>query len=81
MQRLNGVWTGNAWPVVVCAYKQGESIDAIALDQVMLRQGETRFVLWIPEETKYQIRVFNRLGSLNSRLNSADMSFSVSLEN
>jgi hypothetical protein len=68
MQQLSGRWTAHEWPVVVSAYNQGEPIEAIPLDQVMLRQGETEFVLWIPKGAAYEIRVFNSNGPLNSRV-------------
>src|SRR5262249_41642386 len=63
-ERLYGIWTGHLWPVVVCAYKKGEPIDAIPLDQVMLRPDEISFLLWIPAGVEYQIRVFDRHGLL-----------------
>jgi hypothetical protein len=62
MRQLSGEWTGGEWPVVVCAYQKGEPAEAIALDQVLLRDGETRFVLWIPHGRDEHIRVFNRRG-------------------
>jgi hypothetical protein len=71
-QRLVGDWTGAEWPVVVSAYKIGEPIDAIPLDQVMLRPQETRFVLWIPAGMKHEIRVFNRRGLLKSKVATED---------
>lgn len=80
MQRIAGRWTTNDWPVVVSAYKQGEPIHAIPLDQVMLRQNETRFVLWIPAGADYEIRVFNSGGVLNSRVETDPDSISVTLE-
>lgn len=80
MQRLAGVWTGNVWPVVVCAYKKGEPIEAIALDQVMLRPDEPRFVLWIPAGVKYKIRVFDRHGLLGTRVDIEGTSISIGLE-
>ena len=67
MQQLTGIWRGNVWPVVVSAYKQGEPIDAIPLDQLMLRVSEIQIVLWIPKDTEYQIRVFTPQGLIESR--------------
>lgn len=78
-QRLAGVWTANVWPIVVCAYKKGEPMDAIALDQVMLRQDETRFLLWIPAGVEYEIRVFNVDGILKSQVETNSNSISVGL--
>jgi len=68
MQQVAGRWTANVWPVVVSAYHKGEPIDAIPLDQVMLRQGETDFVLSIPDAAEYEIRIFNSDGLLNARV-------------
>jgi hypothetical protein len=67
MHKLVGTWTGDLWPVVVSAYKRGEPIDAIPLDQLMLRESETQMVLWIPKDTEYQIRVFTPQGLVESR--------------
>jgi len=79
MQKLVGTWTGDLWPVVVSAYKQNEPIDAIPLDQVMLRESETQFVLWIPKDTEYQIRVFTSQGLIESRAHVRGTQISVSL--
>ena len=68
MQKLSGRWTASQWPVVVSAYKAGEPISAIPLDQVMLRQDESDFVLWVPNARKYEIRVFNRRGLLTTHV-------------
>jgi hypothetical protein len=64
-QRIAGVWNGPEWPVLIGAFKKGESDDAIALDQVMLRQGEKDFVLWIPHDD-YEIRIFGMKGRVKS---------------
>lgn len=68
MQQVAGRWTATKWPVVVSAYRHGEPINAIPLDQVMLRQDEADFVLWIPDGVEYEIRVFDCNGLLNSRV-------------
>ena len=68
MQRIAGRWTSDVWPVVVSAYKHGEPINAVPLDQIMLREKEDRFVLWIPARESYEIRVFNSQGVLKSRV-------------
>jgi hypothetical protein len=68
MKRVAGRWTAPTWPVVVSAYKRGEPADAIPLDQVMLRQGETDFVLWIPGGVEYEMRAFDRAGLLKSHV-------------
>lgn len=65
-QKLVGKWTARRWPVVVCAYKQGEPPDAIPLDQVLLRQNESEFVLWLPRDTEFQMRVFTPQGLIQS---------------
>jgi len=79
MQRVDGRWTGKEWPVVVSVYKKGEPIDAIPLDQMMLRQSEAEFVLWIPNGTEYEIRVFNRTGVLDARAHADEGFVSVGL--
>ena len=79
MRQLAGGWTGNVWPVVVCAYKKDEPINAILLDQVMLRQNETRFRLWIPDTVEYEIRAFNQHGLLESHVERTGNSLSVGL--
>jgi hypothetical protein len=61
MTRIPGRWLESEWPVVVGAYRTGEPIDAIALDQVMLRQGESKFELWIPSQA-YELRVTSTSG-------------------
>jgi hypothetical protein len=62
-QRLQGSWDGNEWPVVVGAFVRGEPSNAIALDQIMLREGEREYALWVPE-ADYEIRVFGINGTL-----------------
>lgn len=66
MHRVSGKWTAKQWPVVVSAYRRGEPVNAIPLDQIMLRKDETDFVLWIPKGAEYEIRVFNQKGLLKS---------------
>jgi len=61
MTQLSGHWLESEWPVVVGAYRTGEPADAIALDQVMLRQGESQFELWIPPQP-YELRVTSTAG-------------------
>lgn len=64
MTRVPGVWLGNRWPVVIAAIPNGEPNNAIALDQIMLRRGETDFELWLPP-TDYTIRVWSLDGPLS----------------
>ena len=64
MTRVPGVWLGNQWPVVIAAMVDGEPDNAIALDQIMLRRGETDFELWLPR-TDYTIRVWSLDGPLS----------------
>ena len=68
MQRVSGQWLTKQWPVVIAAYENGEPITAIPLDQVMMRDSEQDFVLWIPTSTKYDIVVFDRNGLLDSSI-------------
>jgi hypothetical protein len=64
--RVPGVWLGNRWPVVIAAIPGGEPENAIALDQIMLRHGETDFELWLPH-TDYTIRAWSLDGPLSVR--------------
>ena len=66
MQRISGRWLDSQWPVVIAAYQSGEPIHAIPLDQVMLREDEQEFVLWIPASASYEIAVFDQMGALDS---------------
>ena len=61
MTQISGRWLEREWPVVVAAHRLGEPADAIALDQVMLRQGESEFELWIPSQA-YELRVTSTSG-------------------
>ncbi|MEM9365962.1 MAG: hypothetical protein AAGD07_08185 [Planctomycetota bacterium] len=65
MVPVSGRWQTRRWPVVVAAYKRGEPTSAIPLDQVMLRDGEQDFVLWLPKSTGYDIVVFDQYGVLS----------------
>ena len=64
-RRISGIWNGSEWPVLVGAFKKGESADSIALDQVMLRAGERDFVVWVPHDD-FEIRIFGMQGRVNS---------------
>jgi hypothetical protein len=66
MQRISGQWLTRQWPVVIAAYRSGEPTNAIPLDQLMLRDGEQEFVLWIPASLTYDIVVFNQNGLVDS---------------
>jgi hypothetical protein len=66
MHCISGQWLTRQWPVVIAAYKSGEPTNAIPLDQVMLRDGEHDFVLWIPVSLTYEIVVFNQNGLVDS---------------
>lgn len=66
MHRIAGQWLTRQWPVVIAAYKSGEAPNAIPLDQVMLRDGEQDFTLWIPASLAYDIVVFNQNGVVES---------------
>jgi hypothetical protein len=68
MTRVPGVWLGNQWPVVIAAIPDGEPDNAIALDQIMLRPGETEFELWLPS-THYSIRVWGLDGPVTVNVN------------
>ena len=72
MRKINGRWTTPRWPVVIAAFKVGEPIEAIPLDQVMLRRGEDDFVLWIPEPNEYALVVFDESGPIASVTASRD---------
>ncbi len=79
MTRVRGVWLGNQWPVVIAAIPDGEPDNAIALDQIMLRRGETDFKLWLPH-TDYTIRVWNLDGplSVNATIKSTPVKVEIS---
>jgi hypothetical protein len=51
--------------VLLGAFRKDESAGAIALDQVMLREGERDFVLWIPDGD-YEVRVFGMKGRISA---------------
>ncbi len=64
--RVAGSWNGSEWPVQIGAFKKGESQDSIALDQVMRRDGEKDFVLWVPSD-ECEIRIYGLNGQLLAR--------------
>jgi hypothetical protein len=64
-KRVAGIWQGTERPVLIGTFKKGESADAVALDQVMLRDGEKEFALWVPP-VEYEIRVFGLKGEINA---------------
>lgn len=66
MHRIAGRWTTHKWPVVIAAFKRGEPINAVPLDQVMLRPTERDFSLWVPDECEFEIVAFNQDGPLVS---------------
>jgi hypothetical protein len=66
MTRVQGVWLGKQWPVVIPAIADGEPETAIALDQIMLRPGEAEFELWLPHN-RYRIGVWGLGGPLSVR--------------
>jgi hypothetical protein len=65
-ERIAGEWNGGEWPVLIGAFKKGEPADAIALDQVMLRSSERRFVLWVPGG-EHDLRAYGTKGPIRSR--------------
>ncbi len=62
--QLNGIWTRKQWPVVISVYREGNSIDAIPLDQVLLKDGDSTFNLWVPDDSEYILRAFDAHGQL-----------------
>lgn len=66
MRRVSGQWLTKQWPVVVAAYTNGEPVTAIPLDQVMLRDSEQNFTLWIPDSMEFEIVVFDQNGILDA---------------
>jgi hypothetical protein len=78
MTRVTGVWLGRRWPVVIAAVAGGEPDTAVALDQVMLRPGESEFELWLPH-ADYRVRVFGLDGPLGARTTGSSTSVSVDL--
>ncbi len=63
MTQISGRWAEREWPIVVGAYRTEEPADAIALDQVLLRQGESEFELWIPDGP-HELRVTSVAGAV-----------------
>lgn len=63
MVRISGEWLGRQWPVTISAMATGEPDNAVPLDQVMLRSGESNFELWVPHN-KYTLRVWGLNGPL-----------------
>lgn len=61
MTQISGSWLEQDWPIVVGAFRTGETADAVALDQVMLRHGDCEFELWIPA-CPYTLRVTSPSG-------------------
>ncbi|MGP0065150.1 MAG: hypothetical protein ACLQGP_16320 [Isosphaeraceae bacterium] len=78
MTRVPGVWLGNRWPVVIAAIRDGEPDHAIALDQIILRRGETDFELWLPH-TDSTIRVWGLNGPLSVNGNIKSMPIRVKI--
>ena len=67
LTKLSCRWLGDDWPVVIGVYKPGEPNNAVALDQVMLREGERPFALWTPVN-EYELRVFDQRGPMETVL-------------
>lgn len=65
-QRVSGEWVTEQWPVIVAAYKKGEPVTAIPLDQIMLRDREKNFILWIPASMALDLVVFDQNGILDT---------------
>ena len=68
MQSVSGQWLTPKWPVVIAAFKRGEPTTAIPLDQVMMREGERDFILWIPASAQFDLAVFDQNGLLVSTI-------------
>jgi hypothetical protein len=78
--RVPGVWLGNRWPVVIAAIPNGEPDDAIALDQIMLRRGETDFELWLPH-ADYTIRIWSLDGPIKANTNTKSTPIRINTTN
>lgn len=63
-QQLIGTWTRKQWPVVISVYREGDSMDAIPLDQVLLEDGDSTFNLWVPKESEFILCAFGVHGQL-----------------
>ena len=68
MQRVSGKWLTRHWPVVIAAFNKGEPTTAIPLDQIMMRESERDFVLWIPKTKDFDIVVFDQNGIRDSSI-------------
>lgn len=80
MQRVAGQWATKQWPVIIAAYRNDEPITAIPLDQVMLRDSEQEFTLWVPRSTDFEIVVFDQQGVLQTSSESGRDSIVVRAE-
>ncbi|HUQ69681.1 MAG TPA: hypothetical protein VM165_09165 [Planctomycetaceae bacterium] len=78
LTRVPGVWRGQRWPVVIAAIPDGEPDHAIALDQILLRDGETEFELWLPH-TDCVIRVWSLDGPVRVDANIQSMPVRVEI--
>jgi hypothetical protein len=72
MHRVVGRWQTEEWPVVVLAKSDVEPDDSVPLDQVLLREGEHDFVLWVPKGAGYDLSVINQHGSIDVKTSNKD---------
>jgi hypothetical protein len=66
MHQVSGHWITAKWPVIIAAYRHGEPATAIPLDQVMLRDREQDFTLWLPSGPDYYLAVFDERGRVKA---------------
>lgn len=80
MRQVSGHWLTPKWPVIIAACRHGEPATAIPLDQVMLREREQDFTLWIPSGQDCDLAVFDDHGPLKAIATSDSGTSRVSLQ-
>jgi hypothetical protein len=65
LRQIHGRWVSAKWPVIIAAYHHGEPATAVPLDQVLLRDKEQDFTLWIPSGSDYDLVVFDDSGRID----------------
>ena len=76
-QPVMGKWLTKRWPVVVAAYKKNEPDEAVPLDQVLLRNGESDFRLWVPNSSEYRVAILGETGPVEVSIQVDDNATSV----
>ena len=80
MRQISGRWLTKKWPVIIAACRHGEPATAIPLDQVMLRERERDFTLWIPVGPDCDLAVFDEHGRVKAIVTPGPGTGQVSLQ-